>query len=791
MFRQLKFVGIVLILCAVIGNCGGDSSNTSNINYTIPLEDSYNVYLTDQQEKEIYDNLTRYNLLYHRANILVNSTLFADMEYTSPDVVKARALKAEQVMSELSDLSFTIGMYEANIIQPIVDSLKASGAKLKAKEKGDLFHAYKLVDLYMNDDAFYKKYKLSDIARRTQVSMTRLRMMMNQVAAETETMGYNKISDEYAKGVRNMKAIRDTAVAAEGALVTFATGGAAAGTLGTFAKGVVAVEKANAIISCTEAGVGLINASMGTDEVPPTIQKVFTGNKVLSYVLLPKALASGDVGSIIALGGPTDDLTDYYYSVDTNNDIKVTGEPQNSTTKQITPQTLEKTAGDMLLRGVYNIPQSDLNYPNLKNTGFEFDDDIDLSSMDALQLEAAKLVDLWDLPGSPSDNYDWDTEAQNPDSKFVTVSNSGFPNGHPLEEDETLYDSAMFTSPILEITVSPFSGDAPLKVTFNVSVSEFITGSITYKYHHGDGGYEESNSNQTYHTYTEAGTYHAMVYIENAEAGTIASNTVTVTVTEPVVITPDGDTDTDGDMDDPVTGCAGVCSPTLSQWYCQDLSGLCACGDDGMWQYYDCDTACLQAGFGLPSECGYDDYGAQTCLCGDAVDGDVDGDTDPDAETWIDPSSGYMWQVKRADNEYTQTEAIAYCNNLSLGGFNDWRLPDLDSYRTFIKGCPISETGGACGYSNTCHDYNTCVLKANDCNGCGCGEDTCYWDKSVIKDSCFRDGIYWTSTKWEVTYHDDTKGYWGFSIGFCFASISTGYSDSDTYHVRCMRGGTN
>jgi hypothetical protein len=42
-----------------------------------------------------------------------------------------------------------------------------------------------------------------------------------------------------------------------------------------------------------------------------------------------------------------------------------------------------------------------------------------------------------------------------------------------------------------------------------------------------------------------------------------------------------------------------------------------------------------------------------------------------------DQEKGLMWQKATAPGTYTWDEALSYCANLSLGGFSDWRLPEL------------------------------------------------------------------------------------------------------------------
>jgi formylglycine-generating enzyme required for sulfatase activity len=50
------------------------------------------------------------------------------------------------------------------------------------------------------------------------------------------------------------------------------------------------------------------------------------------------------------------------------------------------------------------------------------------------------------------------------------------------------------------------------------------------------------------------------------------------------------------------------------------------------------------------------------------------------SETAIDSSTGLMWQKEPFEFELNWLGAVEYCNNLELGGFDNWKLPTLDDY---------------------------------------------------------------------------------------------------------------
>ncbi len=45
---------------------------------------------------------------------------------------------------------------------------------------------------------------------------------------------------------------------------------------------------------------------------------------------------------------------------------------------------------------------------------------------------------------------------------------------------------------------------------------------------------------------------------------------------------------------------------------------------------------------------------------------------------WIDPKASLMWAAKNRDKDMSQSEAIAYCEASSVGGFTNWRLPAIE-----------------------------------------------------------------------------------------------------------------
>jgi hypothetical protein len=48
---------------------------------------------------------------------------------------------------------------------------------------------------------------------------------------------------------------------------------------------------------------------------------------------------------------------------------------------------------------------------------------------------------------------------------------------------------------------------------------------------------------------------------------------------------------------------------------------------------------------------------------------------------WTDPATGLMWTRKDNGSDVDWNEASAYCSNLQLAGYKDWRLPTIEELR--------------------------------------------------------------------------------------------------------------
>ncbi|MBO4711512.1 DUF1566 domain-containing protein [bacterium] len=134
--------------------------------------------------------------------------------------------------------------------------------------------------------------------------------------------------------------------------------------------------------------------------------------------------------------------------------------------------------------------------------------------------------------------------------------------------------------------------------------------------------------------------------------------------------------------------------------------------------------------------------------------------------TWSDESVGrYL-------------EAVSKCEDLTDGGFTEWRLPNIDEVRTLLKverasACKVSEINDCLSYNN-CWTCETCteegVADTENSNLCqSFGEfyfdgrysdfaDTSYWSSSIVSDDpdfVWKVDFYRGSVEKIIT--DDTK----------------------------------
>jgi hypothetical protein len=191
------------------------------------------------------------------------------------------------------------------------------------------------------------------------------------------------------------------------------------------------------------------------------------------------------------------------------------------------------------------------------------------------------------------------------------------------------------------------------------------------------------------------------------------------------------------------------------------------------------------------------------CVCSDGSvstqDCRVDGSSCDACECteysiWCDPDTDLCWQDPQReafnyeDLGVTSKEAVQYCEELVLGGYDDWRLPSIAELRSLVAGNPDTEAGGACPVDDNCtflESWNpTCIGSAY---GKGPGINKCYL-KNGLTGTCDKPDKYSAGHYLEVwaveSASDDER--WIASImpeigGVCFNHICS------VGDVRCVR----
>jgi len=142
---------------------------------------------------------------------------------------------------------------------------------------------------------------------------------------------------------------------------------------------------------------------------------------------------------------------------------------------------------------------------------------------------------------------------------------------------------------------------------------------------------------------------------------------------------------------------------------------------------------------------------------------------------YVEPVTSLEWQQTPTGGALDWESAVIHCQTLELNG-SGWRLPNIEELRSLIRGCSASESGGACGATNTCVTYDVCLSACGGCDTDAGPAGGCYWPEE-LGGTC---SWYWTSTAL-----DDRPGAW--YVVFDYAHVCGRSPDFNYGLVRCVR----
>ncbi|MBO4441062.1 DUF1566 domain-containing protein [bacterium] len=136
----------------------------------------------------------------------------------------------------------------------------------------------------------------------------------------------------------------------------------------------------------------------------------------------------------------------------------------------------------------------------------------------------------------------------------------------------------------------------------------------------------------------------------------------------------------------------------------------------------------------------------------------------------MDSETALTWSSKSSSN-MVWDNANSYCENLTEGGYDDWRLPNIDELRTLIQDCAATEPGGSCGVTESCLSYSCYISDAcGSCSSDSTGGHSKFGETSVL----------WSSST--PSANPDRAWYVVFRNGY----VNDGDKSVNT-HVRCVR----
>jgi formylglycine-generating enzyme required for sulfatase activity len=118
-------------------------------------------------------------------------------------------------------------------------------------------------------------------------------------------------------------------------------------------------------------------------------------------------------------------------------------------------------------------------------------------------------------------------------------------------------------------------------------------------------------------------------------------------------------------------------------------------------------------------------------------------------DVWVDEGSGLMWMKQPVAGGSSWSSAKGSCQGLTLGGYDDWRLPTISESRSILRACAKSGMGSPdCGVTDLCAAKKCSSGGDGVCEGCaanqGPGGGGCYWPGQLLGECAAN---YWSSTE--------------------------------------------
>ena len=155
-----------------------------------------------------------------------------------------------------------------------------------------------------------------------------------------------------------------------------------------------------------------------------------------------------------------------------------------------------------------------------------------------------------------------------------------------------------------------------------------------------------------------------------------------------------------------------------------------------------------------------------------------------------------MWQQDTAPSGYSWQDALPYCENLTLAGYNDWRLPDINELQSLVDYSrylpsidPVfSNTVSSYHWSSTSYAYGpsyACVVSFYEGATGGYGKSNSFYVRAVRGGQCGSSDTSTTTTAAGSTTTTDESSTTTTSI--CAMQISYGENSEEVELLRYIR----